>query len=160
MITINRLSATYIDAVESIQLAPEQLRFAGTPQEFLSERCETTHLHVICKQETVVGYFKLDLAYADKYTYCPSSALGLRAFVIDNQYQGQGLGSAAMRALLSYLARHYAQYRWLYLGVNCENPGAYACYKKAGLSVCKEKYLGGPAGPQYIMYSEICLSRA
>ncbi|QPB85579.1 GNAT family N-acetyltransferase [Pseudoalteromonas rubra] len=155
MITIKKLRPADIEAVKSIELASEQVCFAGTAQEFLEEICETTHLHVIYHQDTLVGYFKLDLAYAEKFAYCPTGALGIRAFVIGQQYQGKGLGSAAMVAVLGYLAEHYAQFRWLYLGVNCQNPGAYACYKKAGLTECEDKYLGGPAGPQYIMYSEI-----
>ncbi|KZN45955.1 hypothetical protein N482_13460 [Pseudoalteromonas luteoviolacea NCIMB 1942] len=35
--------------------------------------------------DDIIGYFKLDLAYASKYDFCPKNAIGLRAFVIDKQ---------------------------------------------------------------------------
>ncbi|MCG7537036.1 GNAT family N-acetyltransferase [Pseudoalteromonas sp. OOF1S-7] len=155
MVVIEKLSSSHIAGVQSIQLAPEQVRFAPIPDEFLTDECDTTHLHVIYFEDTVVGYFKLDLAYAKKYEYCPPDALGLRAFVIGKQYQGKGLGTAAVQTLMAYLGVHYTSYKWLYLGVNCQNVGAYTCYVKAGLAVCEELYLGGPAGPQYIMYGKL-----
>ncbi|TMP38414.1 GNAT family N-acetyltransferase [Pseudoalteromonas rubra] len=155
MVVIEKLSPSHIADVKKIQLAPEQIRFAGTSDEFLEDECDTTHRHVIRRDDTLIGYFKLDLAYDKKYEYCPAGALGLRAFVIDKEYQGKGLGTAAVKALLAYLSVHYASYPWLYLGVNCQNLGAHTCYVKAGLTVCEDKYLGGPAGPQYIMYGKI-----
>ncbi|OCQ23546.1 acetyltransferase [Pseudoalteromonas luteoviolacea] len=151
MITIKKLSDAYVTQVEKIQLCDNQIEFAGTTAEFLNDASDTTHLHVIKNDQTVIGYFKLDLAYAYKYDFCPQNAVGIRAFVIDKQQQGKGFGKLAVRALFAYVAENYPTYSQIMLTVNCRNQVAYECYKKAGFQDTQEKYLGSPAGPNYIM---------
>ncbi|CAH7480336.1 hypothetical protein VCHA41O245_60078 [Vibrio chagasii] len=63
MITIERLNDAHIEQVNQIQLADEQVKFAGTATDFLSDGSETTHLHIIKYGSEVVGFFKLDVAY-------------------------------------------------------------------------------------------------
>ncbi|WP_341502062.1 GNAT family N-acetyltransferase [Gallaecimonas sp. GXIMD4217] len=155
MIKIEKLSEAHVAAVRKIQLADEQVKFAGTAADFLADGSNTTHLHVISENEAVVGFFKLDLAYALNYDFCPGSGIGLRAFAIDKSLQGKGLGTRAVKALFPYLKEHYGAFGSIYLTVNCKNPGAQACYLKGGFQDTGEKYLGGAAGPQYIMRGKI-----
>jgi RimJ/RimL family protein N-acetyltransferase len=151
MVTIERLNEGHRQAVESIKLAQEQVKFAGTAQEFLADDSETTHLHIIQNQQKVVGFFKIDIAYASSYPFCPSNALGLRFFVVGIDHQGKGIGTGAVRELFHYLAQAYTDYNAVYLTVNCKNPAARACYLKGGFVDTGELYLGGAAGPQHIM---------
>lgn len=151
MIKIEKLSCHQKEEVRKVELAQEQIKFAGTAEEFLLDDCETTHLHVIKYQEHIVGFFKLDVAYSDNYEFCPSGAIGLRAFAVDKNYQGKGLGTKAVVALLAYLKENYASYHSIYLTVNCKNPRAFSCYQKAGFEDTQLQYLGGEAGPQHIM---------
>ncbi len=155
MIKIEKLRSSHFDAVKKISLADEQVKFAGTAEEFLLDASETTHLHVIKSDDVITGYFKLDIAYSSNYPFCPKTGLGLRAFVIDKNQQGKGIGTNAVKALFSYLKSNYPNYSSIYLTVNCKNPVAKVCYLKGGFKDIGEKYLGGAAGPQYIMYGEI-----
>ncbi|MFD2177711.1 GNAT family N-acetyltransferase [Veronia pacifica] len=155
MIHIERLTESHIDAVKLITLADEQVKFAGTSEEFLADGDATTHLFVIISDDTVVGFFKIDTAYASNYHFCPETGLGLRAFVIDRKQQGKGLGTASVKALIPSIKQHYPQRDCIYLTVNCKNPAAKACYLKGGFTDTGEKYLGGAAGPQNIMNAEL-----
>ncbi|SBS60440.1 GNAT family N-acetyltransferase [Vibrio atlanticus] len=146
MITIERLEESHVALVQAIQLADEQVKFAGTAAEFLLDGSQTTHLHVIKSNKEVVGFFKLDIAYADSYEFCPEGSIGLRAF---------GLGTGTVKALFPYLKANYLAYESIYLTVNCKNPAAFNCYKKGGFEDTNEQYLGGAAGPQFIMRGQI-----
>ncbi|MDN3611149.1 GNAT family N-acetyltransferase [Vibrio ostreicida] len=155
MITIEKLNESHLEAVKRVTLSDPQIAFAGTAEDFIAQRSDTTHLHVISHQKMVVGFFKLDLAYASKYEFCPEQALGLRAFAIDQKQQGKGLGTLSVQALLRYLAKHYSAYKHIFLSVNVKNPTARACYLKGGFEDTGELYLKGPVGPQHIMRAPI-----
>ena len=155
MVTIEKLDDSHLEFVKSIQLADEQVKFAGTAKEFLLDDSGTTHLHVIKFNNDVVGFFKLDTAYPASYEFCPKGCIGLRAFAIDKNQQGKGLGVGAVKALFLYLKAEYASYHSIYLTVNCKNPIAFSCYEKGGFELINEKYLGGAAGPQFIMRGKI-----
>ncbi|EPA0985913.1 GNAT family N-acetyltransferase [Vibrio parahaemolyticus] len=155
MVTIERLSETHLNAVSDIELEDEQTKFAGTAKEFLADGSETTHLHIIKHDNQVVGFFKLDIAYRERYLFCSKDGLGLRAFALDKKYQGKGLGTTSIKALFTYIRKSYSSYNKIYLTVNCKNPAAQACYLKGGFQCDDNLYLEGPAGPQWIMYGVI-----
>ena len=151
MIQIEKLDSSHLEALKQVHLADDQIKFAGTVDAFLLDASETMHLHVIKYHGEVVGYFKLDTAYSQQYSFCPSNALGLRAFALGFNCQGKGIGTGAVKALFPYLKQYYSGFSAIYLTVNCKNPGAKRCYLKGGFDDNEEQYLGGPAGPQYIM---------
>lgn len=151
MMIIEKLTERDIASVMAIELPAEQIKFASTTEEFLASGSETIKLHIIKSDGDVVGFFKLDTAYAEHYDFCPQGAIGLRTFAIDKRCQGKGIGTGAIKALFTYLKTHYTAYRMVYLTVNCKNLGAIACYKKSGFEDTKQLYLGGAAGPQHIM---------
>ncbi len=155
MITIESLKKSHIERVKSIELAEGQIRFAGTAAAFLLDGSKTMHLHVIQSGGDIIGFFKLDTAYSTNYDFCPEGSLGLRAFALDKNQQGKGLGTQSVKALLPYLKAHYGMYHWIYLSVNIKNPGAVTCYKKGGFEDMNKLYLGGDAGPQHIMRGKI-----
>ncbi|KKA45890.1 GNAT family N-acetyltransferase [Salinivibrio sp. KP-1] len=154
-ISVAPLTDADIDGVRHVSLHDQQVKFAGTADEFLTETSETIHRHVIKRAGKIVGFFKLDTDYASQYDFCPPKMLGLRMFVVDARYQGQGLGTGAVKALLKYLPVDYRDFDWVYLTVNCRNPAAKACYQKGGFTDTGELYWGGAAGPQHIMYAAI-----
>lgn len=155
MLEIEKVNESNIEAVKLVRLADEQVKFAGTADEFLSSGNETTHLHIIKNDSAVVGFFKLDVAYSSNYGFCLPDGLGLRSFAIDIDSQGKGLGTKAVKALIPYLKTHYSMFNWIYLTVNCKNLGAKECYEKAGFENTSEQYFGGAAGPQHIMRRKI-----
>jgi len=155
MLVITKLDSSDIESVKNVHLAEEQIKFAGTAEQFLLDGSKTTHLHVIKLDYCVVGFFKIDIAYSSTYRFCPEGGIGLRAFAIDKNQQGKGIGTKAVEALLPYLKAHYGNYNAIYLTVNCKNPGAKMCYQKGGFESLDDKYLDGAAGPQYIMRKKI-----
>jgi GNAT superfamily N-acetyltransferase len=151
MVTIERLVQAQIESLKKVKLAEEQVKFAGTAEDFLQDGSEATHLHVIKLDGEIVGFFKLDTAYSYNYEFCPATGLGLRAFALDKDQQGKGVGTRTVKALFPYLKEHYTSFEFIYLTVNLKNPGAIACYEKGGFEKTDELYLGGAAGPQHIM---------
>ncbi|WP_017221490.1 GNAT family N-acetyltransferase [Moritella dasanensis] len=155
MVTIEKLTSSTAEDVLNVTLAEQQTKFAGSAKEFLADDSESIHLHVIKSEHEVIGFFKIDVMYSIGDEFDVQNGLGLRAFVIDQNQQGKGLGTASVKALFPYLKQNYSSYRAIYLTVNCQNPGARACYEKGGFVDTGEKYLGGAAGPQYIMQGNI-----
>ncbi|PKH06042.1 GNAT family N-acetyltransferase [Moritella sp. Urea-trap-13] len=155
MVTIEKLTNLSAEAVLKVTLAEEQVKFAGTAADFLADGSDTIHLHVIKFDDDVVGFFKIDVMYSLSNELGIENCIGLRAFAIDVNQQGKGLGSASVKALFPYLKQNYSSYGSIYLTVNCKNPGARICYQKGGFEDSGEKYLGGAAGPQYIMHGKI-----
>ena len=155
MIKLEKLNASDIPVLPSITVHDDQVKFVGTAKDFLADKNESTHLHVIKHNDQLIGCFKIDIAYADDYDFCTEGSIDLRTFLIDARQQGRGLGTSAVKALFPYLKENYANYPRLYLTVNCKNPAAYTCYQKAGFHETGEQYLGGAAGPQHIMYWDI-----
>lgn len=155
MVTIEKLKKSHIELVNSIELTDEQVAFAATGREFLCDASDTTHLHIIKYNNHVVGFFKLDIAYATNYQFCPEGSIGLRTFVVDKKQQGNGIGTKAVKALFLYLKVNYENYHSVYLTVNCKNLIAFSCYQKGGFEYINEKFLGGAAGPQFIMHRKI-----
>ncbi|HCH2618871.1 TPA: GNAT family N-acetyltransferase [Vibrio parahaemolyticus] len=155
MVHIEKLDHSHIELIKQISVADEQVKFAGTAEDFLSDSTDTTHLHVIKNNNAVVGFFKLDIAYSFNHDFCSQNGLGLRAFVIGIDYQGKGIGKSAVKALFPYLKENYPDFDTIYLTVNCKNPNAQRCYTNGGFEDTGEKYMVGAAGPQHIMRAKI-----
>lgn len=99
MIKLEKLNASDAAEVGNITVHDDQEKFVGTAKEFLADKNEATHLHVIKHNDQVIGCFKIDTAYADDYDFCTEGSIGLRAFLIDAKQQGRGLGTSAVKAL-------------------------------------------------------------
>ena len=155
MITIEKFTQSHVTAVLRVTLAEEQVRFAGTAAEFISDGSDSIHLQVIKFDNEVVGFFKIDMAYSTSNPFCPKGAIGLRAFVININQQSKGIGTHSVKALFPYLKQYYSSYDSIYLTVNGQNTGAQHCYLKGGFEDTDETYQGGAAGPQHIMQGKI-----
>lgn len=151
MITIRKLKNTDLDAVLKLKVADGQVPFVGIISELIAEIPNGIDSHVILAGEQIVGFFKIDTTYADNYDFTLENEIGLRAFFIDENHQGRGYGKSASQALKTYLATHYQGYGSIALTVNCKNPNAFNAYIRGGFIDSGELYLGGRAGPQYIM---------
>ncbi|WP_431689382.1 GNAT family N-acetyltransferase [Hahella sp. NBU794] len=138
-------------AVLALQVHEEQVPYVGHTRDILQVASPNHHCHVLTLGEDVVGFFIIDVAYHQKFDFTLADELGLRAFLIDAGRQGQGLGKNATRALKPYLDKAYSDRSSIALTVNCRNPAAYHCYIGGGFTDTGEQYLGGKAGPQYIL---------
>lgn len=155
MIYIEALTKQHYSAINAIQLDQQQNKFSANGEQFLAAIDLDSDGYVIKSDNLLIGYFKIDKQYAEKYDFCPPESLGIRSFTIDPKHQGLGFGKQAVKALLSYVAKHYEQHNFIYLTVNCKNPSAQRCYLKAGFTDTETLYHGGSAGPQHIMYAQL-----
>jgi RimJ/RimL family protein N-acetyltransferase len=150
-VTLLPLAVGDHDLVAHLRVHPDQVRFSGT----IAAAFETAHpdldFHAILAGSTPVGFFKIDRGYANLHGFADTGDLGLRNVIIDAAQQGQGLGTAAMRALPAYLGKAYPQARRLWLTVNLKNPAAIASYRKGGFTDTGAIWPHGGAGPQHIM---------
>ena len=151
-VTLAPYAADQRDAVCALAVAPEQVVFSGQPVDFVTRPDADMDIHVIHADDTLVGFFRIDLDYARVHDFARPGDLGLRSVIVDRRHQGRGIGSAMIRALPAYLAMHYPQATDLYLTVNLRNPGARKSYLNGGFTDTGAHYLGGDAGPQHIMH--------
>jgi len=151
MIHLSALSRDDFHLVANIRVDADQVKFAGTVAEAFEADEAGVDFHGIFRDETAWGFFKIDRDYAARFDFCPAGELGLRAFIVDRARQGQGIGTAAVRALPDYLPRLYQQAPSIALTVNLINPAARAAYLKGGFVDTGEIYPHGDAGPQNIL---------
>ncbi|ABC30270.1 Histone acetyltransferase HPA2/related acetyltransferase [Hahella chejuensis KCTC 2396] len=138
-------------AVLALQVHEEQVPYVGRTREILQAVRPDHHCHVLTLSNEIVGFFIIDVAYHQSFEFTLDHELGLRAFLIDAGRQGQGIGKSAARALKPYLEAAYSDRPSIALTVNCRNPAAYHCYIGGGFIDTGAQYLGGKAGPQYIL---------
>jgi len=150
-LTFQRLGPEQFGLGTELAVAPEQLEFTGTVGEALVQLGDYRHPHGIWRDELLVGFFIVDTNFAAEFDFCDEGDLGIRTFLIDSRYQGQGLGKAAAGAIKPFLETSYPDFGTVWLTVNCRNRGAYLCYEAGGFSDTGDCYLGGAAGPQHVM---------
>ncbi|NVJ58008.1 MAG: GNAT family N-acetyltransferase [Vibrionaceae bacterium] len=153
MLFIEKLTEPALEKVLELSVDDSQLKYVGTTEEILNGLPDSCIPHVIKCGEEVVGFFLLDFSYSESYEFAREKpCIGLRAYLIDARQQGKGYGVQAVKLLPNYVKSQFLGVRKIYLTVNCKNPIAKKCYEKAGFIDSGELYLGGAAGPQYIMF--------
>jgi RimJ/RimL family protein N-acetyltransferase len=106
----------------------------------------------IWRDDILVGHYRIDphgRSIAGHDFALPT--LGLRAFFIDARWQGQGLGTAALRAMFPDLAARHPDARQLALSGSTGNHVALHLYLRAGLVDSGERYHGGRSGAQQLL---------
>ncbi|WP_165312952.1 GNAT family N-acetyltransferase [Vibrio ziniensis] len=152
MVFIEKYSPIWQQEASYLSVREEQAQFTiGNIPQVVEQLKETEHPHLIIFEDKPVGFFLLDLDYSTKYQFGSQKAIGIRALLVDQHYQGKGIATKVIKALPSYVAKHYPDFEVMQLTVNCRNKPAYECYLKCGFADTGELYLGGPVGPQHIM---------
>ncbi len=141
-------------ALLDLQVLPAQRVWVGTIANALADlaHCPDSDSMIILRDDIPVGHYRIDphaRSVAGHDFTLPT--LGLRAFFIDAQWQGQGLGSAALRAVFVDLAARYPTARQLALGVSADNAAALHLYSHAGFVDSGELYHGGRSGAQRLL---------
>ncbi|WP_084013858.1 GNAT family N-acetyltransferase [Leisingera methylohalidivorans] len=137
--------------VSHIQVEPDQIRYSGTVAQAIEENEDGVDFHAVLKKDRAVGFFKIDRLFHETYSFARADELGLRAFMIDRDAQGQGYATAAVAALKTYLPAHYPDRCAVMLTVNMQNLGAVRCYRKGGFADTGGIHPDGLAGPQFIL---------
>ena len=114
--------------------------------------CPGSEPMAILRGDTPVGYYRIEpnaRSVAGHDFAVP--ALGLRAFFIDAGWQGRGLGTRALAALIADVTERHPQAKLLVLTVNCNNHVALQLYLRAGFNDSGELYHGGRSGLQHLL---------
>lgn len=119
-VTLIPLALSDHDRVAHLAVHPDQLRFSGTVAEAFDSPQKGVDFHAMLMGDTPVGFFKIDRTYPAEHGFAEPGDLGLRAVIVDAARQGQGIGTAAMRALPGYLRALYPTARRLWLTVNLQ----------------------------------------
>ncbi|WP_102125180.1 GNAT family N-acetyltransferase [Deinococcus planocerae] len=157
-VAVQPVSGATRSAVLALRVHPRQAVFSGEMPELLAQAEADPRSVAMCVLEggEVVGYFRLDPTpgAVARRDFGPGS-VGVRAFFIDRERQGRGLGTAAMLALAAWLREHRPEVRRVILTVNFKNPAATRAYREAGFVIRGAPYLGGSVGPQHVMELEL-----
>jgi RimJ/RimL family protein N-acetyltransferase len=106
----------------------------------------------IMRGDTPVGFYRIDPhARSVAGRDFPLPALGLRAFFIDADWQGRGIGSRALAAVLADLVQRHPEARLLVLTASADNDAALRLYRHAGFIDHSELYHGGCSGSQRLL---------
>lgn len=102
--------------------------------------------------DTVVGFYRLDFARrVVAGRDIGTTGVALQPFLVDAHWQGRGLGTRALRALLDDLQARHPERRLLLLAVGCGNHAARALYRRAGFLDTGTLVPGGRGGPQHLL---------
>lgn len=148
---IRSMQPSDITSLAALSVGKMQQLYVKSAAYLLENRISTDIYHVIIWNDVIIGMFIIDTVYHRSYNFAAENELGLRAFFIDQSYQGKGLGKIAVIQLGVYLKKEFSDYSFIVLTVNCKNIGVYACYQQSGFNNTGALYLKGNAGPQYIM---------
>ncbi|GMQ46592.1 GNAT family N-acetyltransferase [Vibrio sp. 10N] len=153
-ITVQLAPNPATEELVNLSVDSSQVEFVGVVSDILQASLAkpSESQWVIYSNDIAVGFFLLDQDYANTIDGVPKGAIGLRAFFIDQRYQGLGLAKAAIKLITQGFSTWLNQScTELYLTVNCRNKPAYELYIKSGFVDTQTLYLGGEAGPQHIM---------
>lgn len=144
MIIIKKVDKTNEKAVLQLKIAPSQDGFVETVQQCLNEAKQKSCWRpvAIYDDETLIGF----AMYGFFWQYLPAGRLWLDRILIDQRYQGQGLGTIAIKTLIAQIRKEYLHQK-IYLSVVEQNKPAIRLYQKLGfeftgeLDINKEKVM-------------------
>ena len=156
-VTLAVVDATLAPAVLRLRPLPEQERFAGCPSQTLPGADEHPGREpvAVLHDGRPVGFLVLDRHERFAALSGAPHTLGVRAFFVDADHQGRGLGTAALCALPAYVADRHPDITHLALTVNVANPVALRAYASAGFRHTGRLDLTGAAGPQHVLALEL-----
>lgn len=140
-------------AVRALRVAPAQYAYVGDAGANLitAEAAPHGESMAVLEGGRVVGCYRIELrAGPFAGSDCGDACASLHGLLIDRSCQGRGLGTRALAACCSDLARRHPRLRLLALTVDCANLPAIRAYRRAGF-VEGGLYFGGGAGPQRLM---------
>lgn len=156
-VTLAVVDATLAPAVLALRPLPEQERFAGRPSQTLPGAQDAAGREpvAVLHHGEPVGFLVLDRHQRFAAMSGAPTTLGVRAFFVDADHQGRGIGTAALRALPAYVAGRHPDISHLALTVNVANPVALRAYASAGFRDTRHLDLSGAAGAQHVLLLEL-----
>jgi RimJ/RimL family protein N-acetyltransferase len=131
-------------SLENYQLTESQLKFSGDPLDCLQDCIQDHERHpiVIRTGEKVAGFFVLHGWGGVKVYSDNQNALLLRAFSVNNTFQGQGIATKALELLDSFVNKNYPSINEIILAVNHKNVIAQHVYLKTEFTDTGRRAIG------------------
>jgi len=145
LVAYEHLNAVQRQQVETIELLPEQVRFAGdihgALHMLLSRPCPGVKGFALLVDGAPVAFLLLKRppvlpAWADEHSAT------LHALQVDHRAQGKGHGRACLQALPAVARAAWPEIRGLELSVDAGNESAIGLYTQMGWVDCGEAYKG------------------
>ncbi len=113
-----------------LKVAEEQTQYIASNEDSwktAQENREVARPFLICRDRKAVGFamFAFDEDYED-----PGDRYWLWRFMIDERFQGKGIGTAALREIIRYFREHGADH--IRLSTKETNAAALSLYRRAG----------------------------
>lgn len=162
---IEKVGLSDLNKLASIAVTMDHSGFVSPPSEVLTLISELGYedrslpFRIVLNGETI-GFFTLNFfcpiqSQADEEYYGGERYCRIESFMIDQNYQRQGFGFNAFRAIITLLKSDFPQINALKLSVNFRNEAAKSFYRKCGFFDMGKVYHGGSAGPQHIYRMEL-----
>lgn len=137
-----------------LELTPDQEAYGGVPETFIDLQSEPDrNVFLVYADTALIGVGSLVTGTIPPELWpMQSRSVQVRGLAIGLAYQGKGFGTKASLLLKDLAIQLDPDADHLTLTVNQRNPGARRTYEKAGFETLSEPYVGGPLGPQDIMY--------
>lgn len=131
-----------LDEILALRVKREQLGYIESVEECLRDagECEYYEPAALYLDKTPVGFAMYGLFPNEG----EKGRVWLDRLLIDQAFQGKGIGKAALRALLSHLKKIYGCDR-IYLSLYENNRAALDLYRKFGFSFIDERDVNGEA---------------
>ena len=150
-VTLSPYAPDAAEALSALKVASWQVVFSGQPREFVEAPEDGCDIHLIRREDALVGMFRIDRHYHRRHTFAQADTPGMRSFIVDADRQGEGIGTATVMAMPGYIRTHYPLATAIYLTVNLRNPGAIKAYLRGGFTDTGAEWPHGLAGPQKIL---------
>lgn len=141
-------------AARRLSLTPLQTGYSGDIAFHVDDAMSAprSDAMIVVHEDRLIGFYRLDYPNPGAAASAHGqAAVGLRAFAIDFDWQGRGLGLPALAACCTDLAMRHPTYGWLALYVHVANTVARNLYARAGFVERGRPLVGGSGGPEQCM---------
>lgn len=137
---IHDVTATNYRDILGLKVAQSQKDFIETPYECLEDSLEWQQFKPVglYANEELVGFAMYGFFKGEG----PQGRLWIDRLLIDEQFQGRGLGTDFMKKLIETVMQEYGE-QPIFLSVYPENEGAVRLYEKLGFKFIEERDVNG-----------------
>lgn len=137
---IHDVTATNYREILGLKVAQSQKDYIETPYECLEDSLEWQEFKPVglYANEELVGFAMYGFFKGEG----PHGRLWIDRLLIDEQFQGRGLGTDFMKKLIETVIQEYGE-QPIFLSVYPENQGAVRLYEKLGFKFIEERDVNG-----------------
>ncbi|RLQ94196.1 GNAT family N-acetyltransferase [Falsibacillus albus] len=152
IITLEFYHPSFHELLKNYHLSNEQKNFTGMPFDAIAkcERDESRHPILILAGQVPVGFFVLHGWNGVKAYHENERAILLRAYSVEQSYQGRGIAKKSLMLLPDFVKKHFPDKNEIILAVNHGNKPAQNLYKKAGFTDTGKRVMGRK-GEQWVL---------